>query len=378
MGQPPPAPPPGRYPPPPGGYPSGPPPGFPAGPPGGVPGRPGWPPTPAYQYHYSPARRRSGGAGAGVVVALGFVAFIFVCGIVASKAMSTGGTTTSPGSSGSRGAPIASSTGVGPGGGSTRAAPGGGSSGGTSANGSTGTAPPATATRIYGIGPLTGYGCRGRLIAPGVPSSFAAFLNATTDCLDQTWSTAFRRAGVPFSPPLRVFWTQPGRSPCGDYPAPGAAAFYCPLNHAMYIGVTHAQEAAAGLPVRFNVAYGREVAHEYGHHVQDEAGILEYSHEARTQAATLDERNAITRRSELQAQCLAGAFMAAVRPSFPVTNTQWQVALRDSYGRGDDPDEPDHRDHGSRRHYAGWLNLAFIRGSTGVCDTWSAPAIQIS
>jgi predicted metalloprotease len=321
-------------------------------------------------------RRRSGGAGTGVVVALGFVAFIFVCGIVASKAFSTSGTTSSPGSPG---APVASSTAAGPGTGSTQAAPGGGrSSGTTSAGGSPGTAQTAAAGRLYGIGPLTGYSCRGHAIAPGVPSSFAAFLNTTTDCLDRTWSTAFRRAGVPFSPPLRVFWAQPGRSPCGDYPAPGAAAFYCPLNHAMYIGVTHAQEAAAGLPVRYNVAYAREVAHEYGHHVQDEAGILTAGHEARTQAATLDERNAITRRSELQAQCLAGTFMAAVRPSFPVTNTQWQVALRDSYGRGDDPAEPDHRDHGSRRHYAGWLNLAFIRGSTGVCDTWSATSSQIS
>jgi uncharacterized protein len=371
MGQPPPAPPPGHYPPP-GPYPPAPPPaGFPGGP-----GRQRMPP--AYQYHYSPHRRRIGGAGAGVVVALGFVTFIFVCGIVAAKAMSTGGATSSPGSSGSRGAPVASSTAAGQGTGSGQGAPGGGRSGTTSGGGSAGTAQTAAAGRLYSIGSLTGYGCRGRAIAPGVPSSFAAFLNTTTDCLDRTWSTAFRRAGVPFSPPLRVYWTRPGRSPCGDYPAPGAAAFYCPLNHGMYIGVTHAQEAAAGLPVRYNVAYAREVAHEYAHHVQDEAGILDYSHEARTQAATLAERNAITRRGELQAQCLAGTFMGAVRPSFPVTSTQWRVALRDSYGRGDDPAEPDHRDHGSRRHYAGWLNLAFVRGSTSVCDTWSAPVSQVS
>jgi uncharacterized protein len=372
MGQPPPAPPPGLYPPPP--APQG---GFPGG--GGQGWRPMPPPAPAYQYHYSPVRRRTGGAGAGVVVALGFVAFIFICGIVATKALSTGGATSSPGSPGAPGAPAPSSTAAGPGTGSTQAAPGGGrSSRTTSAGGSSGTAQAAAAGRIYRVGPLTGYDCRGRAIAPGVPSSFAAFLNATTDCLDQTWSAAFREAGVPFSPPLRVFWTQPGRSPCGDYPAPGAAAFYCPLNHAMYIGVTHAQEAAAGLPVRYNVAYAREVAHEYGHHVQDEAGILAASHEARTRAATLAERNAVTRRSELQAQCLAGTFMAAVRPSFPVTNTQWRVALRDSYGRGDDPAAPDRRDHGSRRHYAGWLNLAFVRASTGVCDTWSASPAQVS
>ena len=330
---------------------------------------------PAYQYYYSPVRRRTGGAGAGVVVALGFVAFIFVCGIVAAKAMSTGGATSSPGASGSRGAPTA----AGPGTGSDQGEPGGGrSSGTTSGGGSAGAAQPAAADRLYRIGPLAGYRCRGRVIAPSVPSSFAAFLNTTTDCLDRTWSTALHRAGVPFRPPIRVFWTRPGRSPCGDYPAPGAAAFYCPLNDGMYIGVTHAQEAAAGLPVRYNVAYARAVAHEYGHHVQDQVGILDYSHEARTRAATLGERNAISRRNELQAQCLAGTFMAAVRPSFPVTSTQWRVALRDSYGRGDDPADPDYRDHGSRRHYASWLNHAFVRRSTSVCDTWSAPVSRVT
>lgn len=332
---------------------------------------------PAYQYHYSPVRRRPGGAGAGVVVALGFVAFIFVCGIVLTKMLSTGSTTSSPGSPGSS---VAASRSAEPGTGPNQGAPGGAGSSGTNSTGggSSGTVPAAAAARLYRVGALTGYGCRGRAIAQGVPSSFAAFLNTTTDCLDRSWTTAFRQAGVPFDRPLRVFWTRPGRSPCGDYPAPGAAAFYCPLNNGMYIGVTHAQQAAAGLPVRFNVAYAREVAHEYGHHVQNEAGILDFSHEARTQAATLEERNAITRRSELQAQCLAGTFMAAVRPSFPVTSAQWQVALRDSYGRGDDPTEPANRDHGSRRHYAGWLNVAFLRGSTRVCDTWSVSSSAVS
>jgi predicted metalloprotease len=231
---------------------------------------------------------------------------------------------------------------------------------------------------LYRVNRLSGYRCRGRQIAPGAPSSFATFLHATTDCLDRSWATAFAETRMPFQRPTRVFWTRPGRSPCGDYPAPGAAAFYCPLNDGMYIGVTHAQESAGDLPVRYNVTYAREVAHEYAHHVQEQAGILEYGHQARMRAGSLAERNAITRRSELQAQCLAGTFMSAVRPSFPVTSRQWRIALRDSYGRGDDPARPDARDHGSRRHYASWLNYAYVRGSPSVCNTWTADASNVS
>jgi predicted metalloprotease len=327
-------------------------------------------PPPGY-YYAPPHRRRRGGAGAGLAVALGFAAFLFVAGAIAINALAPSSSTTP-----SVGAPPAVPAVTSSPESLSQPSPGE-PRGTTSGTGSRGIET-ATANRLYQVDRLNGYGCRGRPIAPGVSVSFAAFLHATTDCLDRSWATAFSEAGMPFQRPTRVFWARPGRSPCGDYPAPGAAAFYCPLNDGIYIGVTHAQESAGGLPVRYNVTYAREVAHEYGHHVQEQSGILDYSHEARMRAGSLGERNAITRRSELQAQCLAGTFMSAVRPSFPVTNQQWQIALRDSYGRGDDPSRPGARDHGSRRHYASWLNYAYLRGSPSACNTWTANPSDVS
>lgn len=312
-------------------------------------------------YHYAPPRRRAQGGGAAAVwgvFALGFVAMVFVGGAVLLR-MVAGDQTSGPGGS------VAT----------------GGGSGRSSSSGSSGSAPAgrADADRLYRVGPLPGDGCTGRQIAPGSSASFSAFLNGTADCLDRSWSAAFSRAGLTFSPPRRVFWSTPGRSPCGDYPAPGAAAFYCSLNNAIYIGVAgHVQQAAGNLPVTYNVAYARNLAHEYAHHVQDRSGILARSQELRSSAGSTEARNAITRRTELQAQCFAGAFMAAVRQTYPVTQQQWSVALRDSYGRGDDPSQPATRDHGTGGHYAGWLNRGYSRGSPAVCDTWDAPASQVS
>jgi predicted metalloprotease len=269
-------------------------------------------------------------------------------------------------------------------GGSTVAAPPGGPAGGLGGRsgpaGRTVTgAQAAIGNPLYQVGPIAGGGCAGRHITPGDSSSFEAFLNTTTNCLDRSWSTAFDRAGLRFSPPQRVFWRTPGRSPCGDYPAPGVAAFYCSLNNAIYIGVAgHAQRSAGNLPVVYNVAYARNLAHEYAHHVQEEAGILAYSRARRASVTSVEDRNAIIRRSELQAQCFAGVFMASVRQTFPVTTGQWRVALRDSYGRGDDHSAPDSRDHGSNGHYAGWLNLGYTQAGTAVCNTWTAPAARVS
>ncbi|MGH9004052.1 MAG: neutral zinc metallopeptidase [Acidimicrobiia bacterium] len=305
-----------------------------------------------------------------MVLALGFVSAVIVGGVVLMSLVAT----VEPGSP--HGTPVASG---GPTTGPPSTSGGSGAGSGGSASGAPTGASAATSSRLYRVGSVSGFGCTGRRIAPGSSASFETFLNSTTDCLDRTWSTAFDRAGMPYEEPQRVFWSTPGRSPCGDYPAPGVAAFYCSINNAMYIGVNgHAQRSAGNLPVIYNVAYARNLAHEYGHHVQEVSGILGYSREERMAAESIEERNAITRRSELQAQCFAGVFMSAVRPTFPVTNGQWNVALRDSFARGDDQRAPDERDHGSNAHYAGWLDRGFGRGRPGACNTWTAPASLVS
>lgn len=234
---------------------------------------------------------------------------------------------------------------------------------------------PAAANPIYRAGALPPTGCQGRQVRQGDSRSMEQFLHATTDCLDRAWAATLPRAGLRFTPPRRVYWTQPGRSPCGDYPASGAAAFYCALNHSIYIGVDHVQEAAGGMPVKWNVAYARGVAHEYAHHVQEISGILEWTRRQRLTAGSIDERDAITRRSELQAQCMAGLFMASVRNSFPVSPAQWRVAVRDSLGRGD---RGGSRDHGTGEHYAAWLRTGFQRNTTAACNTWTAAPSDVS
>lgn len=317
-------------------------------PPPQPPYRPPYQPQPQFQprYVYVPPRRRGGGA-ARAVLLLGFFAILGIGGAVArgmthhSSYTSSSPSTTTP----------------------RKHAP---------------SSAPGTGGKLYSIGRLPDGNCRGKQITQGSPASFRVFLNATSDCLDNSWRQGFQRVGMRFQAPHRVYWSTPGNSPCGEYPSPGVAAFYCPSNASMYIGVTDAQKAAGGMPVRYNVAYSREIAHEYGHAIQDMSGILDYEQEARTKAATTLDRNAITKRSELQAQCLSGVFMGAVRSTFPITPDQWNVALRDSYGRGDDGRPMSQRDHGTNAHYRGWVEVGYNRGSTSACNTWKAPSSDVN
>lgn len=145
----------------------------------------------------------------------------------------------------------------------------------------------------------------------------------------------------------------------------------------MYVGLKHVVETSGGESLSNYSVYARVIAHEYGHHVQDRAGILLYGDQ---QIESGDEAtgNAASRRIELQAQCFAGAFLGTERDTLPMTREQYVAMIIDVRGRGEDRKPPDERDHGSGRHYAGWVVTGFNGRDLTVCNTWIAPPSKVS
>jgi predicted metalloprotease len=230
---------------------------------------------------------------------------------------------------------------------------------------------------LYRTGALASVGCRLPRIAAGSSPSMERFMERLTACLDKGWARQFGRADLSFARPQRIFWSQPGRSPCGSYPQPGAAAFYCAANKTMYVGLEHVIETAGGEPVSHYAVYARVIAHEYGHHVQEEAEILAYGHQ-RMDQPSVSARTEASRRIELQAQCFAGAFIGAERRTLPMTQEQYRAMLLDVSGRGDERQPPERRDHGSGRHYAGWVVTGYTKRNLSVCNTWTATPSEVS
>lgn len=301
-----------------------------------------------------PPRRSAGGTIAGIFGALTFVAVIgiLVISVLVGQAGGAGARGTSSG------------------GGST--ASGGGS---TSFGSGTPGREMAVDSKLYKSGPLTPVNCRVPRIQPNTVS-MRRFMNVLGDCLDRSWSQQFGKAGMSFDEPGRVFWDQPGRSPCGTYPAPGASAFYCPANNTMYVGVRHVVETSGNEPLSNWAVYARVIAHEYGHHVQNRSGILLYGNRV-MDSGDVGVRNEASRRIELQAQCFAGAFLGAERVTLPMTRQQFNAMVRDVRGRGDERLPPDKRDHGSGRNYAGWVVTGYEGRRLAVCNTWTVPASRV-
>ncbi|TDC45345.1 hypothetical protein E1281_30630 [Actinomadura sp. KC345] len=252
---------------------------------------------------------------------------------------------------------------------------GSGAGGPISSGGGTSSREQAVNSDLYKSGALTPVNCRVPRIQPST-ASMRQFMNVLSDCLDESWSKQFGKAGIAFDEPDRVFWDEPGRSPCGTYPAPGASAFYCPANNTMYVGVRHVVETSGGEPLSNYSVYARVIAHEYGHHVQDRAGILLYGNRLMDSGDT-GASNEASRRIELQAQCFAGAFLGTERVTLPMTRQQFNAMIRDVRGRGDERLPPDERDHGSGRNYAGWVVTGYEGRRLAVCNTWTAPASKV-
>ncbi|GAA0367382.1 neutral zinc metallopeptidase [Actinoallomurus spadix] len=231
----------------------------------------------------------------------------------------------------------------------------------------------AFAGPLYRSGALDPVGCELSKIREHDEDSMRVFLDRLADCLDEAWRRQFAKAALPsFTAPHRVFWSVSGSSPCGSYPAPGAAAFYCPANDTLYVGLDDIVETAGGEPVSHYGVYARVIAHEYGHHVQEDAGILEYGHGLMTAAAAAAASHEVSRRIELQAQCLAGAFLSAQRDSIPMTSEQYDAVLDDARARGDEDEPADERDHGSGTHYADWVARGYTQRVLSACNTWTA------
>ncbi|MEV0074004.1 neutral zinc metallopeptidase [Amycolatopsis sp. NPDC050768] len=197
----------------------------------------------------------------------------------------------------------------------------------------------------------------------------SAFYEALTGCLEQAWRPALDRADEP-SVKVAVSVTLPKVSACGAAPSKDqAVAYYCGGDTTIY-APTDWMLSDAGLNRSRHLA---TIAHEYGHHVQSESGILTA---AADRMSSPDQDSpadlALVRRIELQANCFGALFIAAAEGRGSISRATANAAVAD-YGRADDSD-----DHGSRAHQLSWAKAGFTAQNTAACNTWSAPADKVS
>jgi predicted metalloprotease len=208
----------------------------------------------------------------------------------------------------------------------------------------------------------------------------AAYVNS----IQAYWQRALPQTlGTSYQVAKTIFFSNAVNTACGAADS-GVGPFYCPGDDQVYIDVSFWDELANRFGAGGEFAQAYVLAHEYGHHVQDLVGTEASVRRQMERDPT--NRNALSVRTELQADCYAGAWAShATRttdasgvPIFTsLTQTDINEALEAAAAVGDDAIQGSSANessftHGSSADRQKWFNQGYRTGDPEACNTFSS------
>lgn len=190
------------------------------------------------------------------------------------------------------------------------------------------------------------------------------------------WVDQFASNGIRYEEATLTLFDTPIRTGCGTARA-AIGPHYCPLDKGIYLETGFFEEILArrfGATGDFAQAY--VVAHEFGHHVQGELGISSWVRQQ--QQANPSQKNDLSVRLELQADCLAGVWALSAQQRGLLDRGDIAEALGAAEAVGDDRIQqsqgqrvdPHTWTHGSAADRQFWFEEGFNTGDTESCDTF--------
>ena len=247
---------------------------------------------------------------------------------------------------------------------------------------------------IFGINPLTLLGMmsggeppaqvqqQGPAQKPPAEDREAAFVSTVLRNTEVVWSEVFRQNGSTYTPTRLVLFRGATPTACGAGQA-AMGPFYCPGDKKVYIDLSFYDTLSRqlGAPGEFARAY--VIAHEVGHHVQDELGVTGKVDQMRGRLSQA-QNNALSVRVELQADCFAGVWAHHSQES-----KRWldpgdiEAAMNAAAKIGDDALQrsagravvPDSFTHGSSAQRQRWFGAGYKSGKIQDCDTFAARSL---
>jgi predicted metalloprotease len=208
----------------------------------------------------------------------------------------------------------------------------------------------------------------------------AEFVSVTLADTEQIWSDIFQNElGRTYTPTTLVLFKGATQSACGGASAQ-TGPFYCPGDKKVYLDTDFFATLSQRLGARGDFAAAYVVAHEVGHHVQDELGILGKANALREQASQA-ESNDISVRIELQADCFSGVWARYASDKLgTLEQGDIQEAVNAAAQIGDDTLQanagqtpmPDSFTHGTSEQRQRWLATGYKTGTIKSCDTFSS------
>jgi predicted metalloprotease len=191
------------------------------------------------------------------------------------------------------------------------------------------------------------------------------------DDTQKTWKASFAQADQDYADAKLVLYdVDVSTDGCGSATS-AVGPFYCPADKKVYLDQTFYEDMQRQLGGGGDFAWAYVIAHEMGHHVQNELGLED--------ASNNDE----SVRTELQADCYAGVWAATVFAEGDLEEGDLDEAFDTAEAIGDDRLQkqagqsvnPDSFTHGTSEQRRDWFERGYSSGDPSDCDTFSPDSI---
>lgn len=196
---------------------------------------------------------------------------------------------------------------------------------------------------------------------------------------EDVWTQQFRANGWgEYDPPKLVLFHGAVQSGCGNATSQ-TGPFYCSADETVYIDLDFFKTMEQSIGGGGDFAYAYVIAHEVGHHVQNQLGILGNAHQQMSRLSET-EANKISVRLELQADFLAGVWANKDNEMFgSIEPGDIENAINVAQKIGDDylqkkaygREMPEGFNHGRSEQRMRWFKKGIVTGDVSQGDTFS-------
>ncbi len=197
----------------------------------------------------------------------------------------------------------------------------------------------------------------------------------------KTWSGTFREDDEAYDDAQLVLFSGGVQTNgCGSATS-AVGPFYCPADQRVYLDLSFYEDMESQLGAGGDFAWAYVIAHEMGHHVQNETGTN--TEVSRLERANPGEANELSVRTELQADCYAGVWGSTVFAEGDLEAGDLEEAFTASEAIGDDrlqrqaggTVDPDSFTHGTSEQRRTWFEAGYESGDPAACDTFTPESV---
>ncbi len=205
------------------------------------------------------------------------------------------------------------------------------------------------------------------------------FVEKVLGSTEKTWSDLFSGSGRQYVDPKLVLFSGGVNTACGAA-STAVGPFYCPGDKQIYLDLDFFRELQDRFHASGDFARAYVIAHEVGHHVQDELGVFAKVRQLQQRGAPMDGADGLSVRQELQADCFAGVWANRTQQRLAwLQPGDVESALNAASQIGDDTLQreargtvvPDSFTHGTSAQRVKWFKTGMDSGDVNSCNTFA-------